>query len=94
MWKGETLEKRDRYHVLYGVSQALWGAAVVVSLMQAIGSPALSWVIFAVGAGISSVLWRRSWRKYRAATLAEIAVLHAQGALYAALLKARMEEPE
>jgi hypothetical protein len=94
MWSEKTLERRDRYQVLFGATQALWAAGAATALSQAVGAPALGWALVSVAAMVSSAIWRRSWRRYRAATLAEIAATRAQGVLYAAMLKAVREGRE
>lgn len=93
-WSEKTLELRDRYHALYGASQALWAGGAVTALAHAAGVPLLAWVVLSAAAIVGSALWRRSWRRYRAAKLEEVAVQRAQCALHGAILRAIREVRE
>lgn len=94
MWSEKTLELRDRYSMLFGMSQMSYVAGIVWAVgLEFLPKGGLAWLWFAASA-LTSFLWRRSWRKYRAATLGELAATRAQGALYAAIWRAAREERE
>lgn len=71
MWSRETEALRDSYMQRYATSQTLWAVTLATALAEGTGLVRVNWFGFAMAGVVASALWRRSWRKYRAAYLAE-----------------------
>lgn len=71
MWSPETEALRDSYMQRYATSQTLWAITLATALAEGTGLVRVNWVGFGMAGVLASWLWRRSWKKYRAAYMAE-----------------------
>lgn len=92
-WSSETERLGERYRVLYGVTQGTWATIVLCSLLSYERPLWQLVVLFAFGA-LTSIVWRRSWRKYRAAFVAETQKTIADAFASGVLLRARLAASE